>query len=88
LNKHHTRSKILTQHVAAQNYTSTVCQFPENDEVLSGQLVSLIGGILAVLAVAARLLGRYMTKILGWDDWSMVITLVPRIARHISSTNG
>ncbi|KAI0148662.1 CFEM domain-containing protein [Xylariaceae sp. FL1272] len=78
-----------------KNATVTLCGGPVRDETLEPLLVGVIGGAIALLAFSGRMLSAIMPsagRLLGWDDWTMVATVLlavpPTIFAVTLSLNG
>ncbi|KAI1849609.1 hypothetical protein JX265_007948 [Neoarthrinium moseri] len=80
--------------LAVKNGTYTICGLPVRDERATPLLVGVIGGAVALLVFIMRMCSSLPTggRLLGWDDWTMAITVAfaapPTIFSVLLSKNG
>ncbi|KAL4882906.1 CFEM domain-containing protein [Aspergillus karnatakaensis] len=70
----------IKESLTAKNYTVTTCGVPQSDDSGVFPVTNAVGIVVAILAVGLRLANRAMDRRLGWDDYTIVLSLLFAIA--------
>lgn len=69
---------FLTE-IVSQRALYTVCDFPVTEDRTAFPIVLTIGLILSFICVALRVTIRTLTRNIGWDDATAVLSMVSRL---------
>ncbi|KAL4808400.1 CFEM domain-containing protein [Aspergillus unguis] len=66
----------VKESLTAKNFTTTTCGLPTSNDTTVFPITNIVGIVVAILSVAMRLVYRSIDKQLGWDDFTIVLSLL------------